>query len=263
MTQKKSDKPYTPSYLDSSKLTSPQTPQIKPTHSKQSNSDATLIPSATVVIIRKTQDNNQLEVLMLRRNSKLNFAGGQWVFPGGRIDDNELQGNDIETAARLAAIRETNEETGLDISQHTLHKVSRWTAPEAAKKRFDTWFYITEIDNQKTDHIEIDGGEIHEFRWMTPKAVLEARDAKEIEMLPPTFITLLELNKFSKIQDALDFYAQRKEFEVLPKTNVHDGKVIMLYPGDIGYEQNDFRLTDKPQHRFIMGADKWLYINTV
>jgi 8-oxo-dGTP pyrophosphatase MutT (NUDIX family) len=42
------------------------------------------IPAATVVLLRDAAGG--LETLMLRRNSKLAFAGGAWVFPGGRID---------------------------------------------------------------------------------------------------------------------------------------------------------------------------------
>ena len=44
------------------------------------------VPAATVVVIRETQNKTDLEVLLLRRNSKLIFHGGHWVFPGGRVD---------------------------------------------------------------------------------------------------------------------------------------------------------------------------------
>mgnify|MGYP003343572357 CR=1 FL=1 len=43
------------------------------------------VPAATVIVLRDTADG--LETLMLRRASKLSFAGGLWVFPGGRVDD--------------------------------------------------------------------------------------------------------------------------------------------------------------------------------
>ena len=41
------------------------------------------IDAATVVVARDSTEG--LEVLMLRRNSKIYF-GGMWVFPGGKVD---------------------------------------------------------------------------------------------------------------------------------------------------------------------------------
>ncbi|MFM8861560.1 MAG: NUDIX hydrolase, partial [Acidimicrobiia bacterium] len=45
------------------------------------------VPAATVVLVRDAIDGRPgVEVLLARRNSKIYFAGGAWVFPGGRID---------------------------------------------------------------------------------------------------------------------------------------------------------------------------------
>src|SRR5438876_6495650 len=88
-----------------------------------------LIPAATVVLLRDGTDG--LETLLLRRNSKLEFAGGMWVFPGGRIGTadyvSELVGAAGDrlpplerepaamlAAAKRAAVREAKEEAGLD-----------------------------------------------------------------------------------------------------------------------------------------------------
>ena len=61
------------------------------------------IPAATVVLVRER--DGTLETLMLRKNSKIAF-GGMWVFPGGRIDDEDRIGApDVATAARRAAVR--------------------------------------------------------------------------------------------------------------------------------------------------------------
>jgi 8-oxo-dGTP pyrophosphatase MutT (NUDIX family) len=44
-----------------------------------------ILPAATTLIIRESTEVG-IEVLLLKRNSKLVFAPGFWVFPGGRID---------------------------------------------------------------------------------------------------------------------------------------------------------------------------------
>ncbi len=70
-----------------------------------------LIPAATVLVLQDGTDG--LEVLMLRKNSKI-ASGGMRVFPGGRIDNEDTvrgadgQPDELATAAR-AAVREAAE----------------------------------------------------------------------------------------------------------------------------------------------------------
>ena len=63
-----------------------KTTAINSVKDKDKHSDA-LIPASTVILLRET--NGSLETLLLRRNAKLNFAGGNWVFPGGRVDPDD------------------------------------------------------------------------------------------------------------------------------------------------------------------------------
>ncbi len=97
------------------------------------------IPAATVVLLRDGADG--VETLMLRRNSKLAFAGGAWVFPGGRIDPEDYPGGVVSddddavlTAARNAAAREAMEEAGLAVDPETLVWFAHWT-PGRARAR--------------------------------------------------------------------------------------------------------------------------------
>ena len=68
--------------------------------------------AATVLIVRQGAD--ELDVLLLRRNAQLAFAGGAWVFPGGAVDTADgLHSATEEQAARVAAVREAQEECGI------------------------------------------------------------------------------------------------------------------------------------------------------
>jgi 8-oxo-dGTP pyrophosphatase MutT (NUDIX family) len=90
-------------------------------------------PSATVLLVRDGEAGD-LEVLLLERVLRSDFAGGAFVFPGGKIDpadgelprerwrgpdpvvDAEVLGVDdpaAAIAARAAAVRETFEEAGV------------------------------------------------------------------------------------------------------------------------------------------------------
>ena len=47
-------------------------------------------PAASVLLIRDT--SQRIEVFMIKRSMKTNF-GGVWVFPGGKIDNEDISNN--------------------------------------------------------------------------------------------------------------------------------------------------------------------------
>ena len=62
------------------------------------------IPAATVILLKDTDDG--IQTLMLHRTSKVHF-GGMWVFPGGKIEKEDLIGNpNQESIAKKTACRE-------------------------------------------------------------------------------------------------------------------------------------------------------------
>ena len=86
------------------------------------------IPAATMVIFRHAPAGGAPQLLMVQRAKEMRFAGGAAVFPGGRVDEADrvlaqhLGASDAdaldELAARIAAVRETLEETGLAVGFH-------------------------------------------------------------------------------------------------------------------------------------------------
>src|SRR5688572_2652310 len=73
------------------------------------------IPAATLVTWRDTPAGP--EILVVERSARMAFAAGALVFPGGRVDqaDRELAAalEHPDEAAKITAIRETMEETGV------------------------------------------------------------------------------------------------------------------------------------------------------
>jgi 8-oxo-dGTP pyrophosphatase MutT (NUDIX family) len=214
------------------------------------------IPAATVVPLR--DGAHGVETLMLQRSPDLSFAGGMWVWPGGRIDDADFAPggpDDLEAAARRAAVRETQEEAGLCIEVETLVWFSHWTPPPISPKRFATYFFAAPAPDGS---VIVDGGEIHEHGWFAPVEALARRNAGEIELSPPTWITLEHLARFDSTVEALTAMQDAPPEHFATRfASVPDGGVA-LYHGDAGYESLDPHAPGG-RHRLWMMPAGWRY----
>lgn len=219
-----------------------------------------IFPAATVVLVRDGAEG--LETLLLRRSTTVSFAKDCWVFPGGRIDKADYldELNDIESAARRAAVRETREEANLVVREQDMVYFAHWTTPPEHPKRFATWFYISEFQGDP-NNVVVDNSEIVEHRWYTPKQALNDLQAKQIAMMPPTFITLTELSAYTNLEQVLAMYRQRPVPEILPRIIITEQGMLMLYPGDAGYENGDETIRG-PRNRFWMLDEAWRYEKT-
>ena len=222
-----------------------------------------LIPAATVLVLRDGVDG--LEVLMLRKNSKIAF-GGMWVFPGGRIDDEDnVPGDDGEpdelaTAGR-AAVREAAEEARIAVDPEALVWFSHWVPPPITPKRFSTFFFATRAAPGPDGVVEIDEGEIVDHAWMTPAGAMARRDAGEIELAPPTWVSLNLLSTWTTVGTALEALADLgPEFYETHIGRSDDGAVAM-WSGDAGYETGD-PSQDGPRHRLTMSDGGYVYERT-
>ena len=219
-------------------------------------SSAPPAPSATVIVLRDTPGG--LETLLLRRNSRLAFHGGAWVFPGGHIDAaDHVSGaeDDLLVAARNAAVREAYEEANLMIGAEKLVFFSHWTTPIIRPKRFSTWFFVAPAGDGA---VAVDGDEIHDHSWMRPEKALAAQKAGEIELPPPTFVSITKLAAFQTVDEALSRLAEREPEVFFPRIQKVSGGACCLYQGDAGYETED---PDAPgaRHRLWMLKSGWRY----
>lgn len=168
------------------------------------------VPAATVVLIRNSSDQSDIEVLLLRRNSRLVFHGGHWVFPGGRVDASDFsaeeQGLEYPAALR-AAVRETKEESGIDIDAGKLIHTAHWTTPPNLPRRFCTWFFFYPLMNAVT--VTVDNDEILDHRWISPSHALAEANAESLVLPRPTMTTLKGIADLRSIDAVLADVSQR------------------------------------------------------
>ncbi len=234
-----------------------------------------LKPAATVVIFRQSTRARPPELLMVQRAKEMRFAGGAAVFPGGRIDpaDRELAasldgcGDADELAARIAAIRETLEETGLvigvdrpitgaeaaqaramllvegalapvlarmgwKITPEVLVPFARWCPMREGS--FDTRFYLADLGTGAVD-IAVDLTENTHLFWASAVDALAMADRGEISLIFPTLRNLDRLALFA------DFAAARAQAEAHPVRMITPGMVEeagerwLTIPEGLGY----------------------------
>ena len=186
--------------------------------------------AATVIVLRGGAD--ALEVLLVKRTPHARFMGGVWVFPGGAVDVSEGEG---DAAHRVAAVRELEEEAGIVVADPgALVKFSRWITPAEVVVRFDTHFFLAPMpDGQDAT---IDGDEIVDEGWFTPKGALVAHRNGEIELVFPTIKHLEQLAGFASADAVLNFARRREVGPVQPRVVTEGETTRLLLPGEPGYE---------------------------
>lgn len=205
------------------------------------------IPAATVVLLRDSDAG--IEVLMLRKSSRINY-GGMWVFPGGKIDAEDAAEDD-EATARNAAVREAEEEAGIQLEAESFSFFSHWTPPPGPNKRFATWFFAADVNNQVLD-VQIDQGEIQDSAWLRPADCLARHAQGELEFVPPTWVTLYQLSLFDKVADAMaHFAAQPPRVYSTHVAKNSDGVRVAMWSGDAGYDAWDADVNGE-RHRLVM-----------
>jgi 8-oxo-dGTP pyrophosphatase MutT (NUDIX family) len=121
---------------------------------------------------------------------------------------------------------------GLVLRADLLTPWARWITPEVSPRRFDTWFFAAALPAGQTATAAPEGhadpGESESGTWLRPGAALDAAEAGEITLLPPTAVTLREL---AAHQDVDGILARRRTITPrLPRVTVENGKVRLSMP---------------------------------
>ncbi|MBV8161741.1 MAG: NUDIX hydrolase [Acidimicrobiia bacterium] len=214
------------------------------------------MPAATVVLARDGVEG--LEVLMLRRSSRGAF-GGMWVFPGGRVENDDLdpdRPDDELGAARRAAVREANEEAAVTLDVDSLVVFSHWLPPPVAPKRFSTWFFLAPAPDAV--EVAVDNAEIRDHEWLRPTEAIARRDQGAIELAPPTWVTLWRLSGTSSVGEAVRVAQQSEPVRFETHMFFPDGVPVAVWHDDVAYDDGDLHHPGG-RHRLWMLPDGWRY----
>ena len=236
------------------------------------------IPAATLVIFREGEPGDTpVQLLMVRRADTMVFAAGAAVFPGGRVDADDQYLAKIfapalepdDGAARIAAIRETLEETGLavgiahqssaailadarkailkgtDFSEivqahgWVLHPdqlipFARWRPAHLHERIFDTRFYIAH-DHQGTSEVTVDTSENSHAFWTSAQAMIDRADSDEGHIIYPTRRNLERLAQFASFAEARDHALAHDVRIITPYFEERYGERHLCIESGLGY----------------------------
>ena len=200
--------------------------------------------AATILLVRDGDDG--LEILLLKRNSNAKNMADVWMFPGGKIDEEDTGSNELERAAR-GGLRELSEEADVSLDLDSLTSFSHWLTPAGQKRRFATWFFIAALPAGAA--VKVDGEEMVEAAWMSPRDAVNEHRAGRLRLPPPTVVSLLDVSGSDSAREAIQRASKRQAPYFYPKILADNpDDIVMLYPGDTGYEAGD-REAEGVRHR--------------
>jgi 8-oxo-dGTP pyrophosphatase MutT (NUDIX family) len=198
-------------------------------------------PAASLILVHERADGPP-ELLICERGAAMAFAAGAYVFPGGRVDDEDVAAAgrllpDLETddaAARIAALRELAEETGIGgLDPRTLVPFARWLPAEQVTRRFDTRFYLVRAEQRFVP--VADGGETVACFWASASDVAERCRSGQGRALFPTRRILERLARHASFAVAADEAAHLPQQIITPWRETRDDGEWLCIPEDAGY----------------------------
>lgn len=238
------------------------------------------IPAATLIVARDRRGSPP-ELLMVERAEGMAFAAGALVWPGGRIDEADRRLADRlalgeHGAERIAAIRETIEETaipvglaspprpehclelqaalaagedfahlleqaGVALDADALTTFARWVPKFHAVRRFDTLFFIARAPPGEWYPTVVEGECAGAF-WLTAAEALETEQRGEARLIFPTRRNLERLAQHAAFEDIrADALAHPIE-PVTPWVEEREGEKFITIPAHLGYPVTEERL---------------------
>jgi 8-oxo-dGTP pyrophosphatase MutT (NUDIX family) len=240
-------------------------------------------PAATLVLFRD-RDDGPPEILMVERSKGMRFAGGAIVFPGGRVDaDDHVLAASLGTeyelecaAARVAAIRETIEESGIPIGVvgHTpdgwleetraaLHAqqpfsallsaggltldldaliyFARWRPKHKEARVFDTRFYIARAPADLPAEVVDDTENVRAF-WESASGAIALEKEGKVAIIYPTMRNLERLALFASYDEAEAHSLSIPVQMISPHMEVREDGRYLCIPADAGYPVTSERL---------------------
>lgn len=108
--------------------------------------------------------------------------------------------------------------------------------------------------------VQVDNSEIVDFCWLTPAQAVEKHRQGQFSLLPPTLITLLELQECDSLSAAQAFCQDRTPPSYAPRIYSRGDRYASVYEDDCAYSTGQLQCSGR-HHRSERVGGVWHYIN--
>ncbi|MGE3957795.1 MAG: NUDIX domain-containing protein [Vicinamibacterales bacterium] len=141
----------------------------------------------------------------------------------------------------------------LRLAVDTVVPFAHWVTPPIEVRRFDTWFFLCMLpagqEARHDTHESIDSG------WFTPRAALDACRQGRINLPPPTWATLRELEPFATAAEAIAWARTRTIVARQPRVIDAGGVREIVLPGHATHPSGEQSIFET---RFTWVDGRWL-----
>jgi 8-oxo-dGTP pyrophosphatase MutT (NUDIX family) len=117
------------------------------------------------------------------------------------------------------------ERRGLVLRTDLLGAWSAWCTPEFEPRRFRAWFFVAALPpGQRTRDVSSESSSV---TWLPALAACDAVDAEELGMMPPTYVTCLEVGQYAD-PAALLAGATGRDLTMFTPVVVDDGQTATM-----------------------------------
>ncbi len=134
----------------------------------------------------------------------------------------------VALEARELAFTQFLSRRGLVLRSDLLGIWAGWTTPVFEPRRFRTWFFVATLPTgQRTRDVSSESSSVI---WAAARTAVEAVDSEELMMLPPTYLTCLEIGQFGSPREVLAEASARSVDMFTPAVVEEDGTPTLSIP---------------------------------
>jgi 8-oxo-dGTP pyrophosphatase MutT (NUDIX family) len=146
----------------------------------------------------------------------------------------DTTGEDWETdraalEARELAFTEFLDRRGLVLRTDLLGVWAGWLTPVFEPRRYRTWFFVADLpQGQRTRDVSTESDHV---TWLPAMKAVEDVEQQQLLMLPPTYMTCLEVGQYADPADVLDAARDRTVEMFMPEVEQNDEGGTLSIPG--------------------------------